>query len=49
MILYFSAFLTIDGVDPALINEKWFENHYALIVWKLAAYEVISPWQFARR
>ena len=39
----FSAFLTMDGVDPKLISDVWVDNHYRWIVWKLAAYELVCP------
>ena len=41
--LCFSAFLTMEGVEPKLISDVWIHNHYRWIVWKLAAYEVVSP------
>lgn len=31
------AFLACPGVDPALIPVDWIDNHYSLIVWKLAS------------
>uniref|UniRef100_K1RH48 Breast cancer type 2 susceptibility-like protein n=1 Tax=Magallana gigas TaxID=29159 RepID=K1RH48_MAGGI len=45
----YKAFLTIDSVDPSLISEAWFCNHYRWIVWKLASYEVASPDKFGSR
>ena len=45
----YQAFLTIEGVDGKLIDEKWFTNHYRWLVWKLASYEVASPDNFAGR
>jgi breast cancer 2 susceptibility protein len=32
-----------------VLDDKWFYNHYRWVVWKLAAYEVSSPHQFAGR
>ncbi|CAL1541595.1 unnamed protein product, partial [Lymnaea stagnalis] len=46
---FFRAFLTLDSVDPSLVDELWLENHYRWIVWKLAAYEVCFPHHFAGR
>ncbi|KAL3866219.1 hypothetical protein ACJMK2_043541 [Sinanodonta woodiana] len=43
------AFQTLEGVDPKLVNEAWIYNHYRWIVWKLAAYEVVSPSSMAGR
>ncbi|XP_078313814.1 uncharacterized protein LOC111129947 isoform X3 [Crassostrea virginica] len=45
----YKAFLTIDSIDPSLISEAWFCNHYRWIVWKLASYEVVSPDKFGIR
>lgn len=46
---FYQAFLTLDGVDGKLVDEKWFNNHYRWVVWKLAAYEVGCPQMFAGR
>ncbi|XP_033750181.1 breast cancer type 2 susceptibility protein homolog isoform X2 [Pecten maximus] len=45
----FRAFSTLAGVDCRLISDVWFYNHYRWLVWKLAAYEVTSPQNFAGR
>ncbi|XP_069138457.1 breast cancer type 2 susceptibility protein homolog [Argopecten irradians] len=45
----FRAFSTLAGVDCRLISDAWFYNHYKWLVWKLAAYEVTSPHNFAGR
>ncbi|XP_076436133.1 uncharacterized protein LOC143275742 [Babylonia areolata] len=46
---FYSGFLTVEGVDPALVTDTWLYNHYRWIVWKLAAYEVGLPATFASR
>ncbi|BFZ20565.1 hypothetical protein BsWGS_23604 [Bradybaena similaris] len=46
---FYRALLTLDGVDPKLVDEAWVQNHYRWIVWKLAAYEVCFPHAFAGR
>ncbi|CAG5125235.1 unnamed protein product [Candidula unifasciata] len=46
---FYRALLTLDGVDPRLVDETWVQNHYRWIVWKLAAYEVCFPGSFAGR
>ncbi|XP_060073629.1 breast cancer type 2 susceptibility protein homolog [Ylistrum balloti] len=46
---FFRAFSTLVGVDCRLISDVWFYNHYRWLVWKLAAYEVTSPQNFAGR
>lgn len=33
----------MDGVDPSLISVRWFDNHFRLIVWKLACLERAYP------
>jgi len=32
-----SCFLMVKGVDPSLISQHWFNNHYKWIVWKLSS------------
>ncbi|RUS89297.1 hypothetical protein EGW08_002971, partial [Elysia chlorotica] len=46
---FYKAFLTVAGVDPSLCDEAWLRNHYRWLVWKLAAYEICWPSQFAGR
>ncbi|GAB1608266.1 hypothetical protein Ahia01_001110800 [Argonauta hians] len=46
---FFRSFLTIECVDPKLITQSWFYNHYRWIIWKLAAYEVSLPTLFSGR
>lgn len=36
------AFLASPGVDPSLLFDGWVENHYKLIVWKLASMDRIK-------
>ncbi|XP_012941567.1 uncharacterized protein LOC101847983 [Aplysia californica] len=46
---FHSALLTLDSVDPKLMDKSWTENHYRWIVWKLAASEVSFPHHLAGR
>ncbi|GFR93052.1 breast cancer type 2 susceptibility protein [Elysia marginata] len=46
---FYKAFLTLEGVDPLLCDQTWLKNHYRWLVWKLAAYEICWPIQFAGR
>lgn len=43
------AFFTTPGVDPQLVPQYWFRNHYRWLIWKLAAMEVCFPQHLAGR
>ena len=43
------AFSRSPGIDPSLVSEEWFSNHYRWVVWKLAAMEVGFPRRLAGR
>lgn len=43
------AFFTTPGVDPRLVPQYWFRNHYRWLTWKLAAMEVCFPQHLAGR
>lgn len=45
----YDAFIKMPGVEPSLICEKWFANHYRWVVWKLAAMEQHFPQVFGGR
>jgi len=42
-----AAFMCGPGVDPALVPKGWIENHYQLVVWKLACHERSFPHRLA--
>eukprot|EP00111_Clytia_hemisphaerica_P018528 TCONS_00054813-protein len=44
-----SAFMKSNDIDKSLVPERWIENHFKWIVWKLAAYERRFPGQFANK
>ncbi|CAH0385559.1 unnamed protein product [Bemisia tabaci] len=43
------AFLSSPGVDTAIVPEKWVDNHYRWIVWKLACMEQRFPQIYAKK
>lgn len=44
-----NLFLSHHIVDNKLISKGWIENHFCLIVWKLAATELSFPGHFYNR
>ena len=44
-----AALLSSPGVQPCLVPERWLENAYRHVVWKLAAYERQFPDEMAGR
>ena len=49
LIFVYRALFDCNGVDKKLLNDRWIENHYRHIVWKLATYERRYPEQYAGR
>ena len=44
-----AALLSSEGVQPSLVPERWVENAFRHVVWKLAAYERQFPDEMAGR
>lgn len=43
------AFLSSPNVSPSLVPDKWVENHFSWIVWKLASMERSFPTVFGNK